>query len=694
MSELANFLPAIGTPPSSGGGSFKTATISVTGTANIGDNIFVAGDGSMHPEPALRAYNHLVAKASTVYTTSLSTALTRQANTRYNYLPLDPNADFSVYYPSWIGSANSGTPNVNDFHGTEMYSCKLSGGSWFVITGFGMEARTLGPYTSGAYSVNIISSDGTQLSNSTLFPDNSLNVSHGSGGYNKIVAIVPTGSNTVKVYNWSLDLAGSTAYFTVTLFTWNGTTVTKGTPTIISTQWSVNATPNIPPVVTNPVIKYNSKTYVLACYNPNALMLVDVGTDGIIFLDYGATRFAAGQVLTCVMAGTSVHVYQQNYSSYLNISVIDLVTNTAKTSGLAAHLTSTTEKLGGVIVRLDSTTYCYHRFNTNELVTVRTSANGFTTVTTTVTPLTAGILGATSVSGTVYLRTASGLGTSAGKSSAQGSLTLQKLQYTSGTASCTLTPVTDKAAALFDLQDGLSIQGSTANTATDLLACKYIVPLATDTGRATNNQGSLILQVFSPYHYFKYLPTLLGKATTSGSNITVLLEDSVQTLSGAAQGVFVSENVVGIAAGMAIRLSNTPQIIIKAKQISSSGAGDYEAGIGQKGSCGNYLSLSDMVHGFLLAIGGVEGGNKYALSYRERSYKGNQQVTTFFACNGRVSAYTAKYTATSTLSGYSISNYIDAQYTWPIILGTTVSGGFVDNPSPNVIYGYLREDLS
>lgn len=691
MSELATFLPTTGASLG-GSSSFNTITVTTPVAAAVGEAIFVTQYGEYRTENQLKHADHVTTKASGIYPPYLATGLTNSVAQSCLDFPvaLDPDAYFSM-------SSNAGVP-LNNSNGLELYSSKLSGGNWLVFTGFG-NGTARESNSNNNYSVNILSPDGKTLLNSTLFGASSFNGFASSGRYNRIIALVPQANNTVKVYSLSMDGAQSgTTFIYSAIITWSGSAVTVGSTVPISgAGW--NGFYEIGPMFTNPIFEYNSITYVAIPNTAYSLVLVNTATNAISSISIGTNKWSSGQVIHLVKAGTCIHLYNQVTGT--TPIIIDLTTLAVKTSGISAFF-SAQNSSAGPIIKLDATTYAFQS-NTGGALwnTVRHSADGYTVTTTTTTlPGSGDVTGLFSFRGKSYIARAGQWGGAGGtpnrlqgpSTSSPSPLYVSELTYNAGAATCSFSTPADTYDYLPDLIGRLTTTISSKTSVVSLSSCKYVIPLALDSGRSSNAQGTLVLHVFDYEHYTKYAPTFIGGAVTSGTSITVLLDDRVKKYSGAVEGTVYASNTIGLPSQYAIKLESQKNLIAEfylMTQTSSAGSTFDRSGI---------ISVENNI-GIIEALGALaKTSTKFEKMSRVveadvamLSNASSQILVMLYASNGRVKKQVSPTTSSSSARASSIIFRTKWISDWPMILGLTCSGGQTGT-LPNIA-GRISEDF-
>lgn len=692
MSELATFLPTTGASLG-GSSSFNTITVTTPVAAAVGEAIFVTQYGEYRTESQLKHADHVTTKASGIYPPYLATGLTNSVAQSCLDFPvaLDPDAYFSM-------SSNAGVP-LNNSNGLELYSSKLSGGNWLVFTGFG-NGTARESSSNNNYSVNILSPDGKTLLKSTLFGESTFNGYAGSGRYNRIIALVPQANNTVKVYSLSMDgnSTGSTFIYSA-IITWSGSAVTVGSQVLINgAGWS--GTYEIGPMFTNPIFEYNSITYVAIPNTAYSLVLVNTATNAISSINIGTNKWSLGQVIHLVKAGTCLHLYTQVIGGTVP-TVIDLTTLAVKTSGISAFLSSSNSS-SGPIIKLDATTYAFQSSTGGALWnTVRHSADGYTVTTTTTTlPGYGDVIGLFSFRGKSYIARAGQWAGSGGTPNRLQSpstfspspLYVSELTYNAGAATCSFSTPADTYDYLPDLIGRLTTTISSKTSVVSLSSCKYVIPLALDSGRSSSSQGTLVLHVFDYEHYTKYAPAFIGRAVTSGTSITVLLDDRVKKYSGAVEGTVYASNTIGLPSQYAIKLESQKNLIAEfylMTQTSSAGSTFDRSGI---------ISVENNI-GIIEALGALA---KTSTNFEKMSRvveadvamlstPGSHILVMLYASNGRVKKQVSPTTSSSSARASSIIFRTKWISDWPMILGLTCSGG-QSSSLPNIA-GRISEDF-
>lgn len=706
MSELANFLPTIGAPPSTGGGgSFNTISVNTSVAAAVGEAIFVDHTGTFFTESQLKSYNHEISLNANNYPPRVATSLIQRSFSGggNGLLPLDPDAYYS-YVPNGATPNTVNNLNMDSFGG--FYSTRLGSGFWMVI-GLGGSSQSRSNTTwSDTMAVSILSSDGSTHLKSTGFSLSSFGLS-GMTEPNttdiKILGIYPF-ADSAKVIFRARDnsIGGNLVHSIVTLTRNTSTNVVTLTSTTTGTnalRWNADYT-LIPAMCVNPIFEYNSVPYFIGLTGSNEIRLLNLNTNANTTITIpDGVRWDQGEIVQAVKAGTSIHLYAT--SAGHTATVLDLVSMSCPPLANIAAEFSVGRSASGLIVKLDDTTYAFQVNNTNWR-TFRHSADGYSSLVTTnyTTSSLNNIVNTVTVSGTTYVITGSLSYAYYSNGVALGHTVAGKLSYDSVAGTSSILPLTSTDDTLPGLLNRLPYRTSGKNIAINALNIKYILSFSIESARNTSTTGKLFYHVFSPRHYTFYVPTYIGQATTAGTAPTVLLHDTVRSFEGAVQGTTYSGEVMGLPSEYAVRLLprirfSRPSMLTRSGSNSGTNLSEdtkvlnnsnyVESFLGEAILAGaiSYLITSDYYRPRRRLVGEATAGVNPA----------GCMVACVYICNGRLVIQHA-YTSTSSGSSNSqvklLASWESAD--WPVLVGLTyASGGTNDSAGVNIISGTYRE---
>ena len=559
MAELATFLPSTTPPSSGGGGSFNTINLTVPVAATIGEAIFVDQAGAYYTESQLKAYNLVISTNQNNWPPRIAHSMSslNDGLGGNSILPLDPDSFFSI---APVGQSQ--TINNEPQSGGAFYSVRLGSGFW-VILGLGNRGGISSRPAQGwaAYMVaSVLSSDGSQVLSNNSFSLGNIMASQEADETSVNVRILAAYAFTdsVRLITLSRNVSTGQYYAASVIITRNTSTnvLTIGSTSLPSILWGQsNGTTTLQAVCVNPVFIYNTVPYYIALTSSNQVTLVNLNNNAITNISIpGVTRWNVSEtdLARAVIAGTALHIYNGNTG--VPPTVINLTNMTSPSSGLPAGLTAS-RYVTGNIIKLDATTYAYPDGISNTWVTVRHSADGITTATVTTSGTAPwGLAFAANIGGTLVLMRGGNHVTyySGNNTSVIGTLSYNSVAGTSSVVAATSTQET-----LAGLLNRMAVRVGDRTPSIDVLNIRYILPVALDMGRETNNTGTLLYQSFSPRHYTRYVPTYIGRATTAGTSITVLLHGTVQKYAGAVAGVLYSGEVIGLPSEYAVRLTSS-----------------------------------------------------------------------------------------------------------------------------------------
>lgn len=696
MAELATFLPSTTPPSSGGGGSFNTINLTVPVAATVGEAIFVDQAGAYYTESQLKAYNLVISTNQNNRPPRIAHNMpSRNDGIGGNsILPLDPDSFFSIAPVGQWQSINNEPQDSGAF-----YSVRLGSGFW-VILGLGNRgSRPAGGWS--AYMVaSVLSSDGSQVLSNNSFSLGNIMASQETDETSANVRILAAYAFTDSVRLIALSRSAFTGqYYAASVVIARNTStnvLTIGSTALPSILWGQsNGTTFLQAICANPVFIYNTIPYYIALTSSNQVTLINLNNDAITNISIpGVARWDTAQTVRAVVAGTALHLYS---SGSVPPTVINLTNMTSPSSGLPTGLT-TSRFANGAIIKLDATTYAYPDGQFNTWTTVRHSADGITTATfTTSGTAPGGLAFAANVGGTtLLLRVTNNTTYYAGNTTS----VVGTLSYNAVAGTSSIVAATPAQETLAGLLNRMAVRVGDRTPSIDVLNIRYILPVALDMGRATNNTGVLLYQSFSPRHYTRFTPTYIGRATTAGTSITVLLHGTVQKYTGAVAGVLYSGEVIGLPSEYAVKLtsstwSSRPQTITisgietgtSVTETSNTIARflDTEGPLGQASltSVGSYLITTDRYTPNRCVVGeAISGVTPTA-----------EKMAVLYVTNGRFIQHWS-WTTTSS-SGQASKNCYRMRWEpcpWSTLIGLTFLGsGGSDSMSSAAITGVYRE---
>lgn len=708
MAELANFLPIIGAPSPSGGGSFNTITVNTIVAASIGEAIFVDHTGTFFTENQLKSYNHVISTNSNNYPPRVATNMVAGSMARGGnaLLPLDPDAYYS-FTPCGSGGTPSqvNSPNMDTDGG--FYSTRLGSGFWMIIgLGGPNQTRSPSPTWSSTMVVSILSADGSIHLKTTGFELSALGLGMSEPNTTdiKILGIYPYADSAKVIFRARDNVNGVNLVHSIVTLTRNTSTnvVTLSSTTTGTNALRWNADYSlIPAMCVNPIFEYNSIPYFIGLTGSNEIRLLNLNTNANTTITIpDGSRWDQGEIVQAVKAGTSIHLYASTAGH--TATVLDLVSMSCPPLANIASDLSTGKAAKGLIVKLDDTTYAFQLGSTNWR-TFRHSADGYSSVVSTnytTTPLN-DIVSTVTISGTTYIIT--GLQSYAYYNTGKpiGHKVSGKISYNSVAGTSAILPLDASDDTLIGLLNRLPYRPAAKNTAINAMSIKYLLPISLESARSTATRGTLFYHVFAPQHYRYLTPTYIGDANTSGTSPSVLLHSSVKKFTGAVASTLYSGKVIGLPDEYAVYMNkpiknSRPFMLTRTGSNSGTDASEATSTLGNASnyvesnlgearlaSATSYLITTDSYLHNRRLVGEAEAGVNPA----------GCRVAAVYICNGRI-VYQHAYTSTT----YGTTNSqirILAQWeeaSWPIFIGLTYAGeGTNDSADVNVISGTYRE---